>query len=147
MGFDLGTVSGLANVLGDVWEIGGERVSVSDLLLGEVEVLATYEYGANMDEYGLIRLDNGVLIFRYLVVRVQDGRKHVIVEYREVLVEGLLRMYASCPLFGGDIGVGNGMYYVRTSGEDVDNLELDWVVDVVAGESEVVVYEREGIYR
>lgn len=147
MGFDSSDVRGLGHILDKDWEVGGERVSVSELFFRTVEVLGVEECEDRYLEYGLIRLSTGVLIFRYLTIRFQDGRKHVIMEHREVVDEDLLRDYVSDPSIICDKGLGRVNYYVRTSGDDIDHLELDWVVDIVSGESEEVVYEREGLDR
>lgn len=147
MGFDSSDVSGLGHILDKDWEVGGERVSVSELFFRPVEVLGVEDFEDRYLEYGLIRLSTGVIIFRYVTIRFQDGRKQVIMEHREVVDEDLLRSYVSNTSIICNKGLGRVNYYVRTSGDDVDNLELDWVVDIVSGESEEVVYEREGIDR
>lgn len=147
MGFDSSDVSGLGHILDKDWEVGGERVSVSELFFRPVEVLGVEDCEDRYLEYGLIRLSTGVIIFRYVTIRFQDGRKQVIMEHREVVDEDLLRSYVSNTSIICNKGLGRVNYYVRTSGDDVDNLELDWVVDIVSGESEEVVYEREGIDR
>lgn len=147
MGFDSSDVSGLGHILDKDWEVGGERVSVSELFFRPVEVLGVEDCEDRYLEYGLIRLSTGVIIFRYVTIRFQDGRKQVIMEHREVVDEDLLRSYVSNTSIICNKGLGRVNYYVRTSGDDVDNLELDWVVDIVSGESEEVVYEREGINR
>lgn len=149
MGFDSSDVRGLGHILDKDWEVGGERVSVSELFFRPVEVLAVEECEDRYLEYGLIRLSTGVLIFRYLTIRFQDGRKHVIMEHREVVDEDLLRDYVSDTSMIRDRGLGNEAYLVSSSGDDIDHLELDWVVDFVTGccGYEEVVYEREGIDR
>lgn len=147
IGFDLGNVRGIENVIGlsDVGDVTSLRVE--DLVYAGCEVLQESVSVGFVFENGLLStvsaLGNPVNVYRKLIAFRREGIYSVVVGYFEIEDEVLLREFFRDSSSGRIDGISSGSFCsVHASGLSFGDLELDKVVSRFNSE-EIVLYERE----